>query len=114
MIWFGIVLIIIAIGLIIGELFTGSGLLLALGVAALISGLVVLFTQGSLLIQINWWLVGPLLVLLTGIIAFIILRIIRTHHQKVTTGKEDMIGDTAIVKEEITLLMLDLTLRTPI
>jgi membrane-bound serine protease (ClpP class) len=101
MIWLGIVLIIVAIGLIVGELFTGSGLLLGLGVAALIFGLVVLFTLGSLLVQINWWLVGPLLVLVIGLIAFIIWRIIRTHHEKVTTGKEDMLGNTAIVKESL-------------
>jgi membrane-bound ClpP family serine protease len=53
MVWLGIILIIIAVGLIVGEFFTGSGLLAAGGIAALIAGLVVLTTSGSVLVQVN-------------------------------------------------------------
>jgi membrane-bound serine protease (ClpP class) len=101
MIWLGIILIILAVGLVIGELFTGSGLLLVSGIAALIFGLVILFTQGSLFLQINWWLVIPLIILIIGLIIFIILRIINTYHHKAVTGKEDLEGKIAKVKETL-------------
>jgi membrane-bound serine protease (ClpP class) len=101
MIWLGIVLLVLAFGLIIGELFTGSGVLLVTGVAALIFGLIVLFTQGSVLAQISLWVLVPLIIAIIGTLTFVVLRVINTHYRKATTGKEDMEGSSAIVKEAL-------------
>jgi hypothetical protein len=43
MVWLGIIFIILALGLVIGELFTGSGFMLVLGIGALIFGLAIFF-----------------------------------------------------------------------
>ncbi len=101
MVWLGIILIIIAVGLIVSEFFTGSGLLAAGGVAALIAGLVVLTTSGSVLVQVNWWVTVPIIVLLMALLAFVVWRVVRTHQAKIQTGKEDMVGNIAIVKKAL-------------
>ena len=101
MIWVGIVFIVIAAGLVVGELFTGSGLLLGLAILSLIFGLVVFFSQGSVLLEINWWLAIPLMVVVLALVVFIVLRVVHTYHIKAATGKEDMEGKTAIVKKTI-------------
>ena len=101
MIWLGIILIVIAVGLIVAEFFTGSGFLAVGGVAALVAGLIVIFTSGSVLVQVNWWVTGPILILIIGFIAFVVWRVVATHQTKVQTGREDMVGKTAIVRETL-------------
>ena len=101
MIWLGVLFLVLAFGLIIGELFTGSGLLLASGIAAAILGVVILFTQGSVVSQINWWLAAPVIILFMGFVTFVVMRVINIHLQKAKTGKEDMVGNTAIVKRTL-------------
>ena len=101
MVWLGIVLIIIAVGLIIGEFFTGSGILIISGIVALIFGLIILFSQGALLIQINWWIAIPLIIAIVALLVFIVLRIIDTYHIESVTGKEDLVGKSALVKKTL-------------
>jgi membrane-bound serine protease (ClpP class) len=101
MIWLGIVLIILAFGLIVGEFFTGSGLLLVSGIVALVFGLVILFTLGSMSIQIDWWLATLFIILFVSLITFVVWRVVKIHHQKAKTGSEDMEGNTAVVKKTI-------------
>jgi membrane-bound ClpP family serine protease len=96
--WLGIILIIIAAGLIIAEFFTPSGLLGGIGVAALIAGLVILNTNESAVLQINWWATIPIIILIFALLAFIVWRVVKTHQFKVQTGKEEMIDKIAIVK----------------
>ena len=100
MFWLGIALIILGVGLIIGELFIGSGLLLAGGVVALVFGIIFLFTS-SLIFQINWYLAGPLIILFIGLVVFVVLKVVRVHQTKIKTGTEDMIGRIAVVKEPL-------------
>jgi membrane-bound serine protease (ClpP class) len=99
MVVLGFILIILTIGLLIAELFTGSGLLLLSGLISLIIGLAILFNQGTL--SLNLWAVIIIYVLLAGLVAFIIWRIIRTHRHTPTTGKEDLVGKIAIVKKKL-------------
>jgi len=101
MFWLGIVFIVLAVGLIIGELFTGTTLMLVGGLVALIFGLIVLFTQGSVLLGVNWWLVVPLIIVVLALMAFVIWRVIKTYRRKAVTGKEDLVGQTAEVKEPL-------------
>lgn len=98
---FGIILILLAIGLIIGELHTGSGLLLICGMASLIIGVAILFTKGAVFNPINWWVVIPLIIVFTSLMIFSILRIIKTYHRQPAIGKEDMKGKTAVVREPL-------------
>jgi len=101
MVWLGIALIIIAFGLIIGELFTGSGILLGIGIVCLILGVVFIFFFSSQPLQINWYLVGPLIALFIALIVFVVQRVIQVHREQVKTGTEEMIGGTAVVRETL-------------
>jgi membrane-bound serine protease (ClpP class) len=95
----GIVLLVIATGLIVGEFFTGSGLLFGGGLVALIVGLVLLFTGGSSTLQVNWWAVSLVIILVLGFLVLAVLRIINTYHRQPATGKEELKGKTAEVRE---------------
>jgi hypothetical protein len=54
MVWLGIIFIFLAVGLVIGEWYTRSGLLVTAGLVSLIFGLVIFFTQGAIFLRINW------------------------------------------------------------
>ena len=95
----GILLILLAFGLFIGELLTTSfGLFTAGGVVALILGSLILFPRGSPLFSIDPWLIATVVILIVGFFAFAIQRIIRAHRRQAYTGREELIGKTAIVK----------------
>ncbi len=97
----GIVLIVLGVAFIISEFFTGSGLLMGIGIVSTIAGLALLIFGRSAAFQVNWLLVTIIGIIVVGILAFIIWRIKRTYHRQVATGKEDLKGKTAIVKEQL-------------
>ena len=102
MVALGIVLIVLGIGLLVGEFFTGTYLFFGLGVLFIIIGLVILTTSGSSRFHVvDWWLVAVILAIVTGILVFAVLRIRNTYHHAVTTGTEDLKGKTAVVKESL-------------
>ncbi len=49
----------------------------------------------------NWWLLALLIILIVGFIAIIIILTIRTYRHQATTGKEDLKGKTAEVRETL-------------
>jgi membrane-bound serine protease (ClpP class) len=98
MVWLGIVLLVVAVGLIVAEFFTGSGLMAAVGIVALIAGLVVLFTGGTIVSQADLWVIVLILVLVLALVVFIVWRVVKTHQTKVQTGREDMVGNIAVVR----------------
>jgi membrane-bound serine protease (ClpP class) len=94
----GILLIVLAFGLFVAEVFTTSfGLFTAGGIAALILGSLILF-KGGPLFQVNPWLVGSIAICLGAILAFIISRVVTAHRRQASTGREELIGKTALVK----------------
>ncbi|MFC2034564.1 nodulation protein NfeD [Chloroflexota bacterium] len=94
----GILLIVLAFGLFIAEVFTATfGLLTAGGVTSLVLGALILF-KGGPLFQISPWLIAIIAVIIATFFAFIINRVIRAHHRQASTGREELIGKTAIVK----------------
>lgn len=97
----GILLIVVGIGLIIGEFFTGTHILIALGIISLIFGLIFLATSGSPWFHVEWWLVAVILVLVAGTLYFTVRKILGTYHHQVTTGTEELKGKIAIVKEPL-------------
>jgi membrane-bound serine protease (ClpP class) len=96
--WGGILLILLAFGLFIGELLTTSfGLFTAGGITALVLGSLILFPGGPLF-QIDPWLIAVVVILVVAFFAFAIQRIIRAHRRQAYTGREELIGKIAIVK----------------
>ncbi len=98
MVALSILLLILGLGLIIGEFFTGSHLLIALGIIFIIIGVLFLTSPDLRPLQVNWWLVILILLILAGALTFAVSRIRNSYHHQVATGKEDLIGKTAVAQ----------------
>lgn len=96
----GLLLILLAFGLFIAEVFTSTfGLLFGGGVISLILGSLILFSGSSL--EINPGVIATVVVIFTAIFAFVVSAIIKAHQRPVTTGKEGLIGQTGITQTEL-------------
>jgi len=94
----GVLLIVLAFGLFIAEVFTTTfGLFTAGGVTSLVLGSLILF-KGGPLFQVSPWLIATITIFITALLAFVINRVIRAHHRQASTGREELIGKTAVVK----------------
>ncbi len=94
----GILLIVLAFGLFIAEVFTTSfGLLTAGGLTALILGSLILF-KGGPLFQVNPWLIATISIIIGAFVAFVINKAIKAHRRQAFTGREELIGKAAVVK----------------
>ncbi len=94
----GVLLIVLAFGLFIGEVLTTTfGLFTAGGITSLIIGSLILF-KGGPLFQIDPWLIATVAILVGGLFAFVISRVIWAHRRQASTGREELIGKTAVVK----------------
>ena len=94
----GVLLIVLAFGLFIGEVLTTTfGLFTAGGITSLIIGSLILF-KGGPLFQIDPWLIATVAILVGGLFAFILNQVIRAHRRQAYTGREELIGKTAVVK----------------
>jgi membrane-bound serine protease (ClpP class) len=95
----GILLIILAIGLFIGEILTTSfGIFTAGGIVALVAGSLILFKGSSPLFRVSPWLIATVTIVLAGAFSFIIQRAVAIHRKQARTGREELIGKTATVK----------------
>ncbi len=100
--WGGILLILLAFGLFIGEVLTTTfGVFTAGGVAALVLGSLILFPRGSPLFTVDPWLIAVVVILVAGFFAFVIQRIIRTYRRQAYTGREELVGKTAVVQVDL-------------
>jgi membrane-bound serine protease (ClpP class) len=94
----GILLMILAFGLFIAEAFTPTfGLLTAGGITSLVFGSLILF-KGGPLFQVSIWLIILIAVLFATFLAFVINRVVAAHRRQATTGREELIGKTAVVR----------------
>ncbi len=94
----GVLLIILAFGLFIAELFTASfGLFTAGGITSLVLGSLILF-KGGPLFQVNPWLIATVTICIAALFAFVVQRVIRAHRRQASTGREGLVGKAAIVK----------------
>ncbi|MCJ7769307.1 MAG: nodulation protein NfeD [Dehalococcoidales bacterium] len=94
----GILLMVLAFGLFIAEAFTPTfGLLTAGGITSLVVGSLILF-QGGPLFQVNIWLIISISVLFAAFLAFVINRIVAAHKRQAATGREELLGKTAVVR----------------
>jgi len=97
----GILLIVLAVGLFVAEVFTAAfGLLTAGGITALIIGSLILF-KGGPLFKVDVGLIVFIAILIASFFALVVQRAIRAHRTQATTGKEELIGKTAVVKEAL-------------
>ncbi len=95
----GILLIVLAFGLFIAEAFTPTfGLLTAGGLTSLVTGSLILFKEGGPLFQVDIALIVVVAVLFAAFIAFVVNRVVVAHRRQATTGREDLLGKTAVVR----------------
>ena len=94
----GILLVVLAFGLFIAEVFTTSfGLFTAGGITSLVFGSLILF-KGGPLFQVNPWLIATVAIIIAVLFAFVISRVIWAHRRQASTGREELIGKAAVVK----------------
>ena len=100
--WGGILLILLAFGLFVGEVLTTTfGLFTAGGIAALILGSLILFPGEAPMFQVNPWLIATVVIIVTALFAFVINRVVGAHRRQAKTGREELVGKTAIVKQAL-------------
>ncbi len=94
-----IAFLVLAGGLFVAEFFTASfGIFTGGGIASLVIGLLILFSGRPTLFQPDPWVIPTIAVVLGSITAFIIYKVVRSHQQQTTTGREELAGKTAIVR----------------
>ncbi|MDP2932040.1 MAG: nodulation protein NfeD [Chloroflexota bacterium] len=100
--WGGILLILLAFGLFIAEVFTpGFGLLTAGGIVSLVLGSIMLFPRGEPMLQVSPWLIAVVVIIVVLVFAFVINRIVIAQRHQATTGREELVGKTAIAKQPL-------------
>ena len=97
--WAGVLLIVLAFGLFIAEVLTTTfGLFTVGGVTSLVIGSLILFKGAAPVFQVNPWLIATVTVAISSLFAFVISRVLKAHRSQAKTGREELIGKTAIVK----------------
>jgi membrane-bound serine protease (ClpP class) len=95
----GILLIVLAFGLFIGEVLTTTfGLFTMGGLVSLVAGSLILFQGASPVFRINPWLIAGVAIVVTAAAAFIVQRAITAHRRQAKTGREELLGKTATVR----------------
>ncbi len=95
----GVLLILLAFGLFVAEAFTvGFGLLFAGGITSLIIGSLILFKGAPTVFRVDPWLIAVIVIIFAGLFAFVIDRVIIAHRRQAGTGKEELVGRTAVVR----------------
>jgi membrane-bound serine protease (ClpP class) len=94
----GVLLVVLAFGLFIAEVFTPTfGLFTAGGITSLVIGSLILF-KGGPLFQVSPWLIAAIVIIVVALFALVINRVLRAHHRQASTGREELLGKTAVVK----------------
>ncbi|MDD5702981.1 MAG: nodulation protein NfeD, partial [Dehalococcoidales bacterium] len=100
--WTGVLLIILAFGLFIAEFFTsGFGLLFGGGLVAFIIGSLILFQGGAPVFQIDWWAIFTVIIIVACFVAFAAFKVAGTHRRQASTGREDLMGKKAVVRQSL-------------
>jgi len=100
--WAGLLLILLAFILFIAELFTSAfGILTAGGIAAMLIGSFMLFTENTQVLQIDPVLIVFVVLIIAAFFVFVLGAIIRGQRRRSVTGEEAMIGRVAVVQTEL-------------
>jgi membrane-bound serine protease (ClpP class) len=93
----GMALIILAIILFIAEALTPTfGLLTLGGLTCMVLGSLMLIKSPFSIMQISLKLILPVAIPIAGITIFLVGAVLKTHLKKIKTGKEGLIGETAV------------------
>ena len=100
--WAGVLLIFLAFGLFVAELFTPTfGILSAGGITSLVIGSLVLFSNSSPPMEINRGLIAGVSIVVAAFIIFVIGAIVRGQRRQVATGVEGLVGKVALVETRL-------------
>ncbi len=98
----GVVLLALGVGMLIAEAHFGThGILGVSGLAALIAGGLLLYNTGSSAFEISPWVVVTVAVVLGGGIAVAVERVLRARRLPKRTGREELIGGIAEVRQPL-------------
>jgi membrane-bound serine protease (ClpP class) len=97
--WAGVLLILLAFGLFVAELFTTAfGILTAGGLASLIIGSLVLFSHSSPPMEVNKGLIAGVTIIVAAFVIFVVGAVVRGQRRRATTGAEALVGKVAVAK----------------
>ena len=97
--WAGILLIVLAVGLFVGETLTHTfGLFTAGGIVSLVIGSMILFQGAGPVFRIAPGLIATVTVLVSGTLIFMVQRAVSTHRKQPFSGREELVGKTATVR----------------
>ncbi len=97
--WAGVLLIVLAFGLFVGELLTAAfGVFTIGGIVSLVIGSLILFRGASPVFQVDPWLIATVTIIIAALFAFVVSQVLKAHRKQATTGREELIGKTAVVK----------------
>ncbi|MBM3141469.1 MAG: nodulation protein NfeD [Chloroflexi bacterium] len=100
--WAGVLLILLAFGLFVAELFTPAfGILTAGGLTSLVFGSLVLFSHSSPAMEVNRGLIAGVTIIMAAFVIFVIGAIVRGQRRKIATGAEGLIGRVAVAKTRL-------------
>ncbi len=96
----GLLLMLLAFALFVAEAFTPTfGVLFAGGMVSLVAGSLLLFSGTSL--EVNPWVMGVVIASIAGVFLLIVVAIIRAQRRPVNTGREGLVGQTAVVRSAL-------------
>jgi len=94
----GLLLILLAVGLFIAEVFTASfGIFTAGGITSLVIGSLILF-KGGPMFNVSPWLIAFTAIVIAAFMVFVVYKIIGAHRHRAYTGREDIVGGRAVAK----------------
>ncbi len=100
--WAGVLLILLAFGLFVAELFVSAfGILTAGGLVSLILGSLILFVNNPPALTVNIGLIIAVVIIIAAFIILVVGAIIRGQKRQVTTGIEGLIGKVATAKTKL-------------
>jgi membrane-bound serine protease (ClpP class) len=96
----GLLLMMLAFALFVAEAFTATfGLFFAGGIVSLVVGSLLLFSGTPF--EVNPWVMGAVIALIAAVFLFVVVAIIQAQRRPVTTGREGLIGQTAVVRSAL-------------
>ena len=100
--WAGVLLIFLAIGLFVAEVFTQAfGILTAGGIASLVIGSLILFSHSSPEMEVNRFLIAGVAIAIAAFVIFMVSAAVRGQRRRVATGTEGLLGRVAVAKTSL-------------
>ena len=101
--WAGIILMLLALGLFVAEIFTPTfGILTAGGITSMVVGSLLLFSNNPAALDISRGLIAVVAIVIAVFVIFIVGAVVRGQRRKVETGEEALIGKVAVAVSDLT------------